>query len=54
MKPISKIDATAALLIIFFLMISLLGTNTFYILTRPGHLEEALPRVKSWQKLSGR
>lgn len=43
MKPISKIDAAAALLIIFFLMVSLLGTNTFYLLTHPGHLENALP-----------
>ncbi|MEJ5301942.1 MAG: 4Fe-4S dicluster domain-containing protein [Bacteroidales bacterium] len=53
MKPISKIDATAALLIIFFLMISLLGTNTFYILTRPGHLEEALPVSKILAKAIG-
>ncbi len=43
MNPISKIDALVALFIIFFLMVSLLGTNTFYILTHPGHLDEALP-----------
>ncbi|MGC8865351.1 MAG: 4Fe-4S dicluster domain-containing protein [Bacteroidales bacterium] len=43
MKPISKIDAAAALLIIFFLMVSLLGTNIFYLLTHPGHLDQAMP-----------
>ncbi len=43
MKPISKIDAAVALIIILLLMISLLGTNIFYILTHPGHLDDSLP-----------
>ncbi len=32
MKPVSKMDANLALTIIFILMISLLGMNTFYVL----------------------
>lgn len=43
MKSISKIDAATALLIILFLMVSLLGTNIFYIITHPNHLNKALP-----------
>jgi Fe-S oxidoreductase len=40
MKPISKIDANAALSIIFILMISLLGMNVFYVLMQQSLHEE--------------
>lgn len=43
MKKISKLDANIALLIIFLLMISLLGMNTFYILSEPASYRGYFP-----------
>jgi Fe-S oxidoreductase len=43
MKKISKIDANLALLAILFLMISLLGMNTYYLVLHPNNAEGMYP-----------
>jgi heterodisulfide reductase subunit C/nitrate reductase gamma subunit len=45
MKHISHVDANIALTLIFLLMVSLLGMNTFYVhtSTRSGHMEGVFP-----------
>jgi heterodisulfide reductase subunit C len=43
MKHVSHYDANIALTIIFFLMISLMGMNTFYILQEPEHYNGVFP-----------
>lgn len=55
MKKVSKMDANIALLIIFLLMISLLGMNTFYILSEPlsykGYFPVSVYIAKAFQSL---
>ncbi|NCA85016.1 MAG: (Fe-S)-binding protein [Clostridia bacterium] len=43
MKKISKIDANLALLAILFLMVSLLGMNTYYLVLHPNNAEGVYP-----------
>ena len=43
MEHKSHLDANIALTIILFLMVSLIGMNTFYILSHPGHVQGVYP-----------
>ncbi len=47
MKKISKIDANLALLAILFLMVSLLGMNTYYLVLHPNNADGVYP-VSAW------
>lgn len=47
MKKISKVDANLALLAILFLMVTLLGMNTYYLVLHPNDTEGIYP-VSSW------
>ncbi len=43
MKPVSKIDAGFALMMIFLLMVSLIGTNALYVAMHPGVFSGVFP-----------
>jgi len=43
MKPVSKLDAGFALMMIFLLMVSLIGTNAFYVAMHPEVFNGAFP-----------
>ncbi|MFC1732011.1 heterodisulfide reductase-related iron-sulfur binding cluster [candidate division KSB1 bacterium] len=53
MKHVSHMDANIALTLIFLLMISLLGMNTFYIAIHPEEFKGCFPVSKSFAGLFG-